>query len=398
MSTNDTFKSKCGVSVFILPFILSLSVFISEPLIAQTDDELASAAFKEGKDLFANSRFEEAAAAFKKANALKPSWKLYFNIAQCEAASKHYDLALEYFEEYLARGGDDIPVKKEQLVYDEMQKLKNRVGSIELTAPQGAVVMVDNVQRGITPLPGRLRIVAGVVHEFTVKKDSNLLLSRAVKVGSNEILRIEVKPQNKNEIPQLPASTAMATGSVTTSSAAASPADAAPPAATANAAPPAATANAAPPASPADAAPPTTPADAAPVKSDHDDSVTINTTMTNPSKSRLKKPAIILTVLGGSLLVAGGVTGGISISKAKSLSESCSKNICYGPDDQNRKDSASHLGVASNVLIASGATAAAAGIIMLIAHAKKNKKQESLNKLGMSIAPAPAGITINGRF
>ena len=54
-------------------------------------------------------RFLEAVRAFRSANEINPSWKIEFNIGQCEAALKRYGLAMEAFEKYLALGGDEVP-------------------------------------------------------------------------------------------------------------------------------------------------------------------------------------------------------------------------------------------------------------------------------------------------
>ena len=75
---------------------------------AKGDVSPAVVAFAEAKRYFMDGQFGKAAMKFREANVLKPSWKLFYNIGQCETAAKHYGLALEAFEQYLARGGDGV--------------------------------------------------------------------------------------------------------------------------------------------------------------------------------------------------------------------------------------------------------------------------------------------------
>ena len=55
--------------------------------------------------LYGDKKFKEAADAFRLANHLRRSWKLLYNIGQCEAAAKRYGMALDAFERYVAEGG-----------------------------------------------------------------------------------------------------------------------------------------------------------------------------------------------------------------------------------------------------------------------------------------------------
>jgi tetratricopeptide (TPR) repeat protein len=104
----------------------------------------AEAAFEEGKRLYHDESFEAAAAAFRKAYELRPNWKILYNIGQSEAASKRYGLAVEAFERYLVMGGDDIDQNRRDEVLEEMEKFRKIVGSIEIKAPDGLVVLVDD--------------------------------------------------------------------------------------------------------------------------------------------------------------------------------------------------------------------------------------------------------------
>jgi len=72
-------------------------------------EQTARDAFKRGIGLVEKAQYQEAAKAFADAYTLQPSWKILYNIGQCQAALKEYGLAIENFERYLTDGGDDVP-------------------------------------------------------------------------------------------------------------------------------------------------------------------------------------------------------------------------------------------------------------------------------------------------
>ncbi|MCK9461397.1 MAG: hypothetical protein M0R80_17340 [Proteobacteria bacterium] len=90
---------------------------------AQDEADPAKAAFGLGGELFDKGDYAAAADAFREANRLKPSWKLFYNIGQAEAAGRRYGLALEAFERYLIEGGDEIAADRN----DEVIKIPGTV-------------------------------------------------------------------------------------------------------------------------------------------------------------------------------------------------------------------------------------------------------------------------------
>ncbi|MBW2279020.1 MAG: tetratricopeptide repeat protein [Deltaproteobacteria bacterium] len=133
---------------------------------AQSKDE-AREAFKEAVGHFEAGRFEAAVTAFRQAHKLNPSWRIQYNIGQCEAALKRYGPAIEAFEAYLSEGGDDIDPERE----DEV---------------------VDGVERGETPLDVGVRVAAGVEHEVTLARGDAVVMTRKIKVGGGQSMVIEV--------------------------------------------------------------------------------------------------------------------------------------------------------------------------------------------------------------
>jgi hypothetical protein len=159
---------------------------------AQGDAAGAKAAFSRGSALFDKGDFVGASDAFREANRLNPSWKLYYNIGQAEAAAKRYGLALEAFERYLAEGGDEIAPDRNEEVIAEIKRLRELVGSLDIQAPAGSVVFVDDQERGPAPLPGVVKVAAGVDHEIRAEEDGAAVATRTVRVSGGDTLVVDL--------------------------------------------------------------------------------------------------------------------------------------------------------------------------------------------------------------
>jgi hypothetical protein len=185
--------------------VLVVAVTAGGSAIAQQADEAAKqgapqaekrarASFKAAVGKFDAGDYEAAVALFREAYGLNPSWKLLYNIGQCEAALKRHGEALDVFEQYLSQGGDEVPVERREEVLAEVKRLRELSGSIEVAAPEGALVVVDGVERGRAPLSGRIRLAAGVDHAVRIELDGKALLERDVRVGGEENLVLDANP------------------------------------------------------------------------------------------------------------------------------------------------------------------------------------------------------------
>jgi tetratricopeptide (TPR) repeat protein len=149
---------------------------------------------------FEAGRFEAAVVAFRKAHKLNPSWRIRYNIGQCEAALKRYGPAIEAFEAYLSEGGDEIEAERQDEVLKELERLRMKVGSLEVRGPDGIAVLIDGVKRGVTPLGVGVRVAAGVQHELTLAEGEAVVLTRKFKVGGGQTMVVEV-PEGDTEGP-----------------------------------------------------------------------------------------------------------------------------------------------------------------------------------------------------
>ncbi|MBN2715602.1 MAG: PEGA domain-containing protein [Deltaproteobacteria bacterium] len=157
----------------------------------------AKAAFKAGTEAYSAGDYRAASDAFQRAYNYHSTWKLLYNIAQSEIAAKRYGVALEYFEQYMAEGGDDIPVERSTQVMAEIQRLRLLVGTIDLTGPEGATLYVDDFERGTTPFVGPRRIAIGK-HMVRVESDGRVLLEKEIFIAGGMTTAISTNsPETK---------------------------------------------------------------------------------------------------------------------------------------------------------------------------------------------------------
>ena len=159
--------------------------------------ELAQQLFLDGVEFFNEKRLEEAVIKFRAAYRVRPSWRLQYNIGQCEAGLKNYGRAIVAFEKYLGNGGDEVEVTRQDEVLRELDRLKRMVGKIVVDGPEGYAIWVDGEEAGLSPLVSGVVVTIGVVHEVVVRDvTSNEEVNRfAVTVIGGETLRLNIVPR-----------------------------------------------------------------------------------------------------------------------------------------------------------------------------------------------------------
>jgi hypothetical protein len=307
-------------------------------------EQQAHVAFDEGRTLFEKGNYRAAADAFRRANAIKPSWKILYNIGQSEAAAKRHGLALEAFEKYLAKGGDDVESTRRAEVATEIERLRTIVGTLEIKVPAGALVMVDGLERGTTPLPGRLRVAAGVEHECVIEKEDVVLVSRTVSVGGLENLVIVADEERRGSAPG----------------------------------------------SGVDKQP------------EQEDSSAATEEEKGRQSGMIKMMGWLTVGLSGALIVTGAVTGSVALKKDNELPGECTDGDptgCPANEYSDIVDKRDRLATTSTVMFAVGGAAAVAGVIMLVI-GRNGGEKNTANEL--SITPAAgsgfAGVAVNGKF
>lgn len=82
-----------------------------------------------------------------------------------------------------------------------------------------------------------------------------------------------------------------------------------------------------------------------------------------PRKRNFVPGGVVLGV-GGAVLVAGGVLGGVALSKASNVKAACNGNVCP-PGEEAPAKSAKRLAAGADACFGIGAAAAVAGVIMM---------------------------------
>ena len=311
------------------------------PFYGHTDE--ATDAFNLGKELFKKEDYAAASEAFRDANQLRPNWRLLYNIGQSEAAAKRYGLALEAFEAYMAKGGDDIPMTRRDEVLIEIERMRLLVGELEITAPEGAKVIIDDVFRGNTPLSGALLVAAGVEHQVILMKNNDYLFNQKVKVNGGATRAVNVED----------------TGEATAEE---------------------------------------TPDEIVENVIDTPDTDTLDDKSTEETAYPIQKshplilPGWVTTGVGAAVLVGGAVTGAMALSLNKDLDQTC-KNGCP-PSEVDKEERLDTLVLSTNILLSVGAAATITGVILLVIGKRKSKAVSWMPVLN----PVLVGSTISWRF
>ena len=311
------------------------------PATENEDAEVAKALFDEGTASYEAGNYSDAANSFRKANKLNPNWRIYFNIGQCEALAKRHGLALQAFEAYLSKGGDDITLTRQAEVRSEIKRLREMTGAIEINAPDGAKIIVDGVERGVSPLAGHIPVAAGVTHLVRIEGSSEAPpQSRKVIVVGGKTVALDFRKEEKSAEP---------------------------------AAPPA----------PANVA-------SAPLPVESPTHISAS----YPKKTGLYRLALSSLVASGTVFLAAGITGLVARQKYDQLDERCPDKTCSNESDYERIPDVDNLTLTTDILLAGGGALALTGIILMAV----NRGRTADENANVSFRPLVGGVQLEGKF
>lgn len=154
---------------------------------ASADDAIARARahYERGVALFDEEQFTAALAEFEAAYAISHRPALLFNIGQIQARLGHAVESADALEAYLEQVAE-VPAERRALVEAEIATQRGRIVSVTVTADvDGAMVSLDDVDRGTTPLPAPLRVSAGE-HLLRVSADGHETSQQRFRVAGGE--------------------------------------------------------------------------------------------------------------------------------------------------------------------------------------------------------------------
>ncbi len=152
----------------------------------------AEARYKEGSALFEKGRKEEARLKFEQAWAMLKKPGILFSLAKSEQATGHPVEAARHFREYLldASTTDGKHAKFRAESEAMLRELEGAVVRIEVAAPSGTKVTVDNDSPVTCPLPAALIVAAGAHH---VRAESGeKVWNKDITPKAGELVKLEV--------------------------------------------------------------------------------------------------------------------------------------------------------------------------------------------------------------
>jgi tetratricopeptide (TPR) repeat protein len=165
----------------------------AETLPTATDDERKQAAetsrlraleFYDAGDYLAARR------EFQRASELMPSYRLLYNLGVVSLALNDFAAAFEFFERYLAEGAEAIPPATRETIATQLLELTARIATVRLRVDvTGAVVAVDDVTVGVTPLAAPLRLGAGK-HRISATGSDARSVSRTLQLTAGESVEL----------------------------------------------------------------------------------------------------------------------------------------------------------------------------------------------------------------
>jgi hypothetical protein len=152
--------------------------------------------FQRGLDLFDENDLEGASVEFRRAYELAANFRILYNLGQVAAERHDYARALDAFRRYLADGADAIPDERRRAVEDELAKLRQRVGRIEVVAVapgnERYEVLIDDEPVGWVPLEGPITVNLGR-RRVALRSKEGTWDARQVEVPSGELVRVELR-------------------------------------------------------------------------------------------------------------------------------------------------------------------------------------------------------------
>jgi len=141
-------------------------------------------------ELFNEGTYDAALLEFRRAYELAPSWKILYNIGQVNVQLNDYVRALEAFSRYMKEGGADIPAARATEVQAQLERLKGRVASLEITTNVAdAEVTIDDLVVGKTPLDKPVMVNVGR-RKITVTAVGRMPQTKPVEAAGGDKLQL----------------------------------------------------------------------------------------------------------------------------------------------------------------------------------------------------------------
>jgi hypothetical protein len=148
--------------------------------------EQARKHFNQGLKLYKDGDFDPALIQFERAYAVKPNFKVLYNIAQCYFELHQYVEARDTLSRYLKDGAGAIDAERQSAVESDLSELQRRIAHVAVNVNvAGATVYVDGKKAGITPLTSPIDVNEGQ-RTISVETTDRGSKQRIVRVAGGE--------------------------------------------------------------------------------------------------------------------------------------------------------------------------------------------------------------------
>ena len=173
---------------------------VALPAAAETSPEVQKH-FELGNQLYAEGRYDDALVEYDKAYALSNNFKILYNRGQVLVMLRRDPEAIEALEEYLARGGSEVPDDRRKAVEADLEKLRQRLANVTLEkASPGLSVFVDGRASGTTPLLKPIVVGAGR-HTIVLRRGDTVVFTQdlLIAAGDTKSVVVTIAPEPKKE-------------------------------------------------------------------------------------------------------------------------------------------------------------------------------------------------------
>ncbi len=163
------------------------------PAADTTDTTDARQHFGDGLKLYKDGDFDAALVQFERAYAIKPNYKVLYNIAQTYFQLREYVEARDDMARYLKEGGTAIDPERQAAASKDLADLEKRLAKVTLTVNvAGATVLVDGKKVGTTPLSEPIAVSEGQ-RTISVEAPNRGARQRLIRVagGENQALTLD---------------------------------------------------------------------------------------------------------------------------------------------------------------------------------------------------------------
>lgn len=157
------------------------------------EPEQASTHFNRGVTLYKMHSFDGALAEFKRAYEISPKTSVLFNIGQLEYEIHEFAHSIKTLEQYLAEAGESIPADKRATATDLLNRSKQLIAHVDLTAGPSGLVTLDETSLGQAPLKLDLAMDPGK-HRFTLTRADAVPVTRTLLLASGDHAMIDLQP------------------------------------------------------------------------------------------------------------------------------------------------------------------------------------------------------------